>query len=229
MVSQNTNKIQIYFLYLFVTGRISSEGFLSSNQKLLPFVGLFGLMVLLGGVVFLLDGGWKTWRQSQHRNWPIVDSRVESCSISRVWRRRGRRGNSHLGVDTRINCRLGYQADGLTREIDVSVGQTVFTSPAWQYPRPKVTQATQNSWLALHPAGSTLPIHVDPSNPVNISLIGVDDELQSDSPPQRLWFGGLLAVVGFAIFTAVRRQIRKATANAPPDQPEAFGAGNPPQ
>ena len=202
---------------------------MSNDQKLLPLAGLFGLMVLLGGLVFLLDGGWKTWRQSQHRNWPIVDSRVEGCSMSRVWRRRGRRGSSHLGVDTGINCRLEYQADGLARQIDVAVGQSIFTSDAWQYPAPKITQATQNSWLARHPAGSTLPIHVDPSNPVNVSLIGVDDELQSDSPSQRMWFGGLLTIVGFAIFAAVRRQLRKATANAPTDQPAASAAGNPPQ
>lgn len=168
--------------------------------KLLQFLTLSGIILLLGGSLFLLDGAWRSYRQYvESTKWPSVEARVTGCSISGSWHSAGSPSSRNVqGESSYIRCTLDYQTGGLVRENTINVGSRIFSSPSGKYPFLGVTVAAMRNWIARHPPGSTLTVHYDPSNPSNISMAGADSELRTDSPKDRFQLGILGTVSGLA-------------------------------
>jgi uncharacterized protein DUF3592 len=174
--------------------------------KLLQFLTLSGIILLLGGSLFLLDGAWRSYRQYvESTKWPSVEARVTGCSISGSWHSAGSPSSRNVqGESSYVHCTLDYQTGGLARENTINVGSRIFSSPSGKYPFLGVTVAAMRNWIARHPPGSTLTVHYDPSNPSNISMAGADSELRTDSPKDRFQLGILGAVSGFAMLLLLR-------------------------
>jgi hypothetical protein len=174
--------------------------------KLLQFLTLSGIILLLGGSLFLLDGAWRSYRQYvESTKWPSVEARVTGCSISGSWHSAGSPSSRNVqGESSYVRCTLDYQTGGLARENTINVGSRIFSSPSGKYPFLGVTVAAMRNWIARHPPGSTLTVHYDPSNPGNISMAGADSELRTDSPKDRFQLGMLGTVSGFAMLLLLR-------------------------
>jgi hypothetical protein len=174
--------------------------------KLLQFLTLSGIILLLGGSLFLLDGAWRSYRQYvESTKWPSVEARVTGCSISGSWHSAGSPSSRNVqGESSYVRCTLDYQTGGLAQENTVNVGSRIFSSPSGKYPFLGVTVAAMRNWIARHPPGSTLTVHYDPSNPGNISMAGADSELRTDSPKDRFQLGILGTVSGFAMLLLLR-------------------------
>jgi hypothetical protein len=174
--------------------------------KLLQFLTLSGIILLLGGSLFLLDGAWRSYRQYvESTKWPSVEARVTGCSISGSWHSAGSPSSRNVqGESSYVRCTLDYQTGGLAQENTVNVGSRIFSSPSGKYPFLGVTVAAMRNWIARHPPGSTLTVHYDPSNPGNISMAGADSELRTDSPKDRFQLGMLGTVSGFAMLLLLR-------------------------
>jgi hypothetical protein len=174
--------------------------------KLLQFLTLSGIILLLGGSLFLLDGAWRSYRQYvESTKWPSVEARVTGCSISGSWHSAGSPSSRNVqGESSYVRCTLDYQTGGLAQENTINVGSRIFSSPSGKYPFLGVTVAAMRNWIARHPPGSTLTVHYDPSNPGNISMAGADSELRTDSPKDRFQLGMLGTVSGFAMLLLLR-------------------------
>jgi Protein of unknown function (DUF3592) len=181
--------------------------------KLLQFLALSGVIVLLGGSLFLLDGAWRTYRQYvESTKWPSVEARVAGCSIGGSWHAAGSPSSRNIqGESSYVRCTLDYQTGGLVRENTINVGSRIFTSPSGKYPVSRVTVAAMHDWIARHPAGSTLTVHYDPSDPNNVSMAGADSELRTDSPKDRFQLG-ILGTVGGLALLVLSRMARKPSA-----------------
>jgi hypothetical protein len=98
----------------------------------------FAYILLFGGCLFMVDGGWRSYRQYlESTHWPAVEARVVECSIH---------GSSYYssfyhtaGDSSNVRCKLEYTADGAAREATFEVGEPIFTSKKQIYPVPKVT------------------------------------------------------------------------------------------
>jgi hypothetical protein len=106
-----------------------------------------------------------------------------------------------------VRCTFRYLADGVARENTVTVGGTIFTSSSRKYFAPKLTVATMRTWIAHHPAGSTLAIHHNPSDSTIISMAGADSELRTTSLSDQLWFGA--SALGGAVIVVIAKTLKK--------------------
>ena len=184
------------------TLNIAEDEFLKPLYKSLrwmTFAGPFGRFVLFGGMLFLADGGWRSYRQYvQATAWPAADARVAGCSVS---------GSAHYsssrhawGESSYVRCRLAYDAGGAAHESTIQVGGSIFTpSVFYVYASPGLTVAKMRDWVGRHPAGSLLRIHYDPANAANISLAGADGDLQAAPPRERILFGVLVCGGGLLL------------------------------
>ena len=182
--------------------------------KLLQFLALSGVILLLGGSLFLLDGAWRSYRQYvESTKWPSVEARVAGCSISGSWHSAGSPSSRNIqGESSYVRCTVVYQTGSLVRENTINVGSRIFTSPSGKYPAPGITVAAMHNWIARHPPGSTLTVHYDPSNPSNISMAGADREIRTDAPKDRFQLGILGTVGGFAMLVLSRIARKPSTA-----------------
>jgi hypothetical protein len=180
------------------------------DSKSLLVLYTFGLIGLIGGSLFLIDGARQSYVQYvQSKRWPAVEARVVRCSLVEVpilYRTGSTRLPSHHGIESYIGCRLAYDVGGVARQTSTRPGSSVITDrQPLDFVTPKVTPAKLSGWVFRHRPGSTLTIHYDPSHPDNISLAGADDEIKDMLPHERLLFGFLLAITGLVMILVARR------------------------
>jgi len=194
------------------------------DSKSLLVLYTFGLIGLIGGSLFLVDGARPSYVQYvQSKRWPAVEARVVRCSIVEVpilYRTGSTRLPSHHGIRSYIGCRFAYNVGGAARETSTRAGSPVITDrQPLDFATPKVTPAKLSGWVFRHRPGSTLTIHYDPSHPDNISLAGTDDEIKDLLPHERLLFGFLAAFTGLIMILGARRAGKRLMRNntATPD------------
>ena len=130
-----------------------------------PLYLTLGLIGLIGGSLFLIDGTRQSYVQYvQSKIWPAVEARVVRCSVVQVpilYHPGGSmRSPSRHGIKSYIGCRFAYQVGGRARETSAGPGSPIITD---QQPldlgTPKVTPAKLQGWVFRHRPGSTLTIH----------------------------------------------------------------------
>jgi hypothetical protein len=168
----------------------------------------FGVIVAIGGGLFLLDGAWQSyWQHIQSTIWPAVEARVVECTIAGSWSYSGTPNSRNVwGNSSQVRCKFDYEVHGIAHESTGSVGSSIFTAERRVYPAPKVTLTKMRDWMARHPSRSILMIHYNPKDPSDVSLAGADSELQSTLPHDRLSFG-ILAMVGGLVLIGIGRRM----------------------
>jgi hypothetical protein len=161
------------------------------------YILLFAYISLLVAFVFLANGGWRSYQQNiEATKWPAVDAQVTNCSVDFTY---GYGGKAY-GRKFRAQCVLHYEANGVPFDTKKVAGSIVFVSDKQlQLTKPRVTVAMLRDWVRLHPRGSSLTIHYDPSDPHHISLAGADAVLQKNTPQEQLSIGQGLFFFGMAL------------------------------
>ena len=148
-----------------------------------------GILLLLGGSLFAIIGMWEIYQlRVRSTAWPAVKARIVKCSVS---------GSAYYssfrhspGESSFVRCEFNYQADGSSRQNTVDIGNTVFTPQGRRtFLASGLTEEKMRDWVARHPAESFQTIHYNPGNPNEISLPEAEEELSSNPPAQKLWFG----------------------------------------
>jgi hypothetical protein len=183
-------------------------------SKWAPFCYSFGMIVVFGGFLFLVDGVWQSgWQYIQSTRWLAVKAKVVGCSIAGSWEDSGSPNSRNVwGESSQVRCTFDYETGGVAHESTTMAGSSIFNSGRRVYPAPKVTKATMREWIARHPPQSVLVIHYNPSEPNEISLAGADDELRSTLPYDRLLFGVISTVVGLGL-VLFAKMVRRRSAS----------------
>lgn len=164
------------------------------------YIFLLAYLVLFAAFMFLASGGWRSYQQNiEATKWPPAEAQVIDCSVDFSYGHSGRT----FGKRYRAGCALHYEVNGVPYDAKKIAGSTVFVSDKQiELTKPKVTVAMQREWARLHPRGSFLTIHYDPSDPRQISLAGADAALQKNTPAEQLYIGQGLFLFGIALLLA---------------------------
>ena len=172
----------------------------TAKPRAYAYILLFAYLVLFVSLVFLADGGWRSYEQYvETAKWPAAEAQVIGCSVDFTYGYDGR----IYGRKFQPRCSLHYEVNGVPYDANKLAGSIVFVSDKQiELTKPKVTVAMQRDWARLHPRGSFLTIHYDPADPHQVSLAGADAALQKNTPAEQLSIGQGLFLFGIVALLA---------------------------
>jgi len=132
----------------------------SPGRHLLRLV-LFVLVALSGlcTIFALVTTAAEAWQERAQKQWPQATAHVDTCELART--SYDRREMQH------IDCRLSFVVND--RRIVADIYSANVPSPeVLQYPPNQIQPYLD--WVNYHPAGSTLAVRYDPSNPQKVVL-----------------------------------------------------------
>ena len=154
--------------------------------------GFAGLCTIFAAVVTVVQG----WQEHTQAGWPAAEARIEKCSVDLY--RDSRQRDWYL-----INCRINYTAG--IQDFATTLKSRQTPSPSRVISRdPWATWRAMQSWGDAHPAGTSIPVHYDPSNYKRALLMETDMPLGGPHTPDNFKVLGLFGTISVVLLGAAR-------------------------